>query len=88
MQLFQCPFCGVREEGEFHFTAEAGKVRPEPADTVSNMQWAAYLYMNNAPKGEAREIWLHLTCGEYFVMTRNTVTREVLGSEALPGRRI
>lgn len=86
MQLFPCPFCGEREEREFHFATEAGKPRPEPAETVSDAEWAAWLYMNRAPKGVAREVWLHLTCGEYFVMTRDTATRDVLGSEALPGR--
>ncbi|MEL6208266.1 MAG: sarcosine oxidase subunit delta [Pseudomonadota bacterium] len=86
MQLFPCPFCGLREETEFHFAAEAGKVRPEPAPGVSDAQWAAYLYLNDAPKGVAREIWVHRTCGEFFIMERDTVTREVISSSALPGR--
>jgi sarcosine oxidase subunit delta len=86
MQLFTCPFCGPREEGEFHFAAEAGKARPEPAEEVSDADWADYLYMNDAPKGTAREVWVHVTCGEFFVMTRNTVTRDIVDIEALPGR--
>ncbi len=86
MQLFPCPFCGPREEREFHFAVEAGKSRPEPADKVSDQDWSDYLYASTAPKGRAREVWLHMTCGEYFVMTRDTLTREVLGSTALPGR--
>ena len=85
MQLFPCPFCGTRDESEFHFAVEAGKPRPEPADNVSDEEWANYLYLYKAPKGEAREIWLHLTCGEYFILERDTQTREVLGCEALPG---
>ena len=87
MQVFHCPFCGPRNETEFHFAAEAGKPRPEPADDVSDAQWAEYLYNNVAPRGQAREVWVHLTCGEFFVMTRDTVTRKVLASEPLPGRR-
>lgn len=86
MQLFTCPFCGPREETEFHFAAEAGKARPEPAEEVSDADWADYLYLNDAPKGPAREVWVHLTCGEFFVMTRDTVTRAVLDSQTLPGR--
>lgn len=85
MQRFPCPFCGLRDETEFHFAVEAGHPRPEPAGEVSDVAWADYLYMHRAPKGESREIWIHLTCGEYFLMTRDTVTRDVLGSEALPG---
>ena len=86
MQLFTCPFCGPREEGEFHFAAEAGKARPEPAEEVRDADWADYLYMNDAPKGTARAVWVHVTCGEFFVMTRNTVTRDIVDIEALPGR--
>lgn len=86
MQLFTCPFCGPREETEFHFAAEAGKARPEPAEDVSDAAWADYLYMNEAPKGEAREVWVHATCGEFFVMTRDTVTREINDVTTLPGR--
>ena len=86
MQYFPCPFCGPREETEFHFAAEAGKPRPEPAAQVSAQSWAAYLYLSAAPKGEAHEIWVHRSCGEFFVMKRNTETRAVLATTALPGR--
>ncbi len=85
MQIFPCPFCGPREEHEFLFAAEAGKVRPEPAESVSDAEWAAYLYHNEAPRGRANEVWYHLTCGAYFLMERDTVTRQILDSQALPG---
>ena len=85
MQRFPCPFCGLRDETEFQFAAEAGKRRPEPAPEVSDLEWADYLYMNEAPRGPAQEVWVHLTCGEFFLMTRDTVTREVIGVRALPG---
>ncbi|MEL7430667.1 MAG: sarcosine oxidase subunit delta [Pseudomonadota bacterium] len=85
MQQFTCPFCGKRDEPEFHFVVEAGKPRPEPASEVSDEKWAAYLHMGKAPKGTAREIWLHTTCGLYFLMTRDTVTREVTDVAYLPG---
>ncbi|MDJ0822856.1 MAG: sarcosine oxidase subunit delta [Paracoccaceae bacterium] len=85
MQRFPCPFCGLRDETEFHFAVEAGQARPEPAGAVSDQDWSTYLYENASPKGPAREVWLHLTCGEYFILTRDTVTREVIGTEPLPG---
>lgn len=86
MQIFTCPFCGERDEREFRFAVEAGKHRPEPASEVSDAAWADYLYAADAPRGPAREVWVHLTCDEYFIMERDTVTREVLGCTALPGR--
>ena len=85
MQYFPCPFCGPRPETEFTFVTEAGKPRPEPAAEVSDAQWAAYLHLNHAPKGRSEEIWLHLTCGDYFWMARDTVTRDVLDTRPLNG---
>jgi sarcosine oxidase, subunit delta len=82
MQIFSCPFCGPRDESEFHYVGEP-KTRPEPANTVSDADWASYLWFNANPKGETREIWLHLTCMEMFAMTRDTALGTVLGSEAL-----
>jgi len=86
MQLFPCPFCGLRDETEFHFAGQAGKTRPEPAGEVSAEDWAAYLYMKANPKGPSHEIWQHLTCGEFFRLERDTLTHEVAGSTALRGR--
>ncbi len=86
MQLFPCPFCGPRPETEFHYGGEAGKVRPEPAEAVSETAWADYLHAQANPKGVSREVWVHLACGEFFVLSRHTVTHEILGAEAMPGR--
>lgn len=81
MQTFPCPFCGPRAETEFHFAVAAGQTRPEGA--VSDADWARYLYAEVAPKGPTQEVWLHTTCGEYFLLSRNSVTRDVAGSQTL-----
>ena len=81
MQIFPCLFCGARDESEFHYVGEP-KARPEPAGSVSDAEWADYLWFNANPKGEAREIWLHLTCMEMFAMTRDTATNAVVAREA------
>ena len=83
MQLFPCPFCGPRDETEFHFGGEAGKHRPQPAGEVSPESWAGFLHFDANPKGASREIWVHLTCGEFFLMERDTVSHEVKGSQSL-----
>ena len=82
MQLFPCPFCGPRPETEFHYGAEAGNLRPDGAD-VSAERWAGYLYTRANPKGTTREIWVHMTCGEFFAMERDTVDHKVGRSLAL-----
>lgn len=83
MQQFPCPFCGLRDENEFHFAGEAGVERPEPAKKVSDAQWANYLYQQKNIKGSVCEIWIHTPCREVFVMHRDSVTMVVHSSEAL-----
>ncbi len=82
MQLFTCPFCGPRPEAEFHYGGEAGNLRPDGVE-VSAERWAGYLHMRSNPKGPTREIWVHLSCSEYFVMERDTVTHTLAASVAL-----
>jgi len=83
MQQFPCPFCGLRNEQEFHFAGEAGKIRPDTLTDISDEQWSSYLNDNINPKGNTREVWVHLPCQEYFIMLRDTLTMEVFGNEQL-----
>lgn len=83
MQIFSCPFCGPRPEYEFHFGGDLGNARPEGFDAVPDQAWADYLYFRNNPKGPAREVWMHLTCGEMFGMQRDTVTMAAEPGEML-----
>lgn len=76
MQLFPCPFCGPRDETEFHFSGETDNLRPDGRDVLAS-DWSAYLYMRANPRGTAREIWCHNTCGEFLVLVRDTVTHVV-----------
>lgn len=85
MQIFTCPFCGARDEREFHFVAEAGKVRPDTTQPISDKDWATYLHAQRNEKGRVREVWMHMTCGEMFLMERDSVTMEVLSTKAIRG---
>ena len=83
MQVFPCPFCGPRNETEFHFMGEAGKTRPDTSQAISDADWARYMYAQRNEKGAVREVWMHTTCAEVFVLERDSVTMAVLGSSAL-----
>lgn len=82
MQLFPCPFCGPRGETEFHYGGEAGNTRPDGADVTAD-NWANYLHMRANPKGVLQEVWVHATCGEFFVMSRDSATNAVSSSMPL-----
>lgn len=83
MQIFTCPFCGPRPETEFHFAAELGKTRPDTRKPVSDEDWARYLYSQRNEKGHVREVWMHLSCAELFVMERDSVSMDVIATAAL-----
>lgn len=82
MQWFPCPFCGERPEAEFRFGAEAGHPRPDGAE-VSAAAWRGYMYERRNARGPVREVWQHRTCGEFFLLARDTRTHEVQGADAI-----
>ena len=78
MLLIVCPWCGPREESEFHCGGEAHITRPENPDAISDREWADYLFMRTNPKGAHRERWVHSAgCGRWFNVERDTVTHEI-----------
>jgi heterotetrameric sarcosine oxidase delta subunit len=84
MLLIPCPFCGPRDETEFHYAGEP-KPRPGPAEQVDDATWGAYLFDKRNEKGPHEELWHHLGgCRRHFVMTRDTVTHRILATRA-PG---
>jgi len=79
MFLIHCPYCEEhREEEEFHAAGQAHIPRPLDPDSVSDEEWANYLYFRKNPRGEHRELWVHAAgCGKYFNVLRNTQTYEI-----------
>lgn len=77
MLLINCPYCGTRAEIEFHCGGEAHITRPEAPSTLTDRQWADYLFYCDNPKGIHAERWWHQHgCGRWFNALRNTVTDE------------
>lgn len=82
MQLFACPFCGLRPESEFRYAGDSGK--PRPPRECSDSQWAQYLYLRANLRGAARELWVHAAgCGRWIEVTRDTATHALAGSEPM-----
>ncbi len=90
MLLIECPWCGPREESEFSYGGEAHIVRPKEPATLSDEEWADYLFMRNNPSGRELEQWVHSAgCRRWFNAERDTVTYEFKSvykiGEAPPG---
>ncbi len=79
MLLIHCPYCGEeRPELEFRYGGEAHIARPLDPSSLSDEEWAAFLYMRSNPKGMHAERWRHAAgCGRFFNALRDTVTDRI-----------
>ena len=76
MLRIDCPICGLRDETEFSYGADAGVVRPA-MDEVNPKAWLDYVFMRDNPRGWHKEYWHHLQgCRQWLVLERNTLTHE------------
>lgn len=79
MLLIECPWCGPREETEFHYGGQAHIARPEDPAAVSDADWGAYVFLRDNPKGVFAERWCHTAgCRRWFNALRDTVSHRVL----------
>jgi heterotetrameric sarcosine oxidase delta subunit len=78
MLLIPCPWCGPRDETEFHYGGQAHVVYPADPDALDDAAWAEYVFMRDNPKGRFRERWMHTSgCRRWFNAVRHTVTYEI-----------
>ena len=79
MFLIDCPYCGARDQSEFAYGGEAHIARPARSETLSDAEWAGYLFLRTNPKGVHAERWKHQAgCRRWFNMLRNTATDDIL----------
>ena len=79
MLLIACPYCGEREEREFHCGGEAHIERPEDPEALDDAAWASYLFYRGNPMGLQFERWQHIYgCRQWFNVARDTRSHEIL----------
>ena len=79
MMRIECPWCGGRDETEFHYGGEAHIARPVDPDALSDEAWADYLFMRANPRGVHAERWMHAQgCRRWFNALRHTASHEVV----------
>lgn len=79
MLLVPCPWCGDRDEIEFAYGGEADRAYPADPASLSDEEWARYLFVRDNPKGLLRERWFHQRgCRRWFALCRNTTTHEIV----------
>lgn len=73
-----CPLCGARDRREFYYKG-AALARPTP--DAGAQEWDEYVHLRENPAGRTRDLWQHEAgCGAWLVVTRDTVSHEVLGA--------
>ena len=80
-----CPICGERDRREFYYRGAALALdRPDP--DAGEGPWDDYVHLRENPAGVTRDLWYHESgCSAWIVVTRNTVTHEILGAELAEG---
>jgi sarcosine oxidase subunit delta len=77
MLSIDCPWCGARDETEFHYGSQAHVSYPENPDQLSDEAWAEYIFYRDNPKGWYQERWVHTAgCRRWFNLWRNTATHQ------------
>ncbi|OXY92430.1 sarcosine oxidase subunit alpha family protein [Streptomyces diastatochromogenes] len=79
MLLIPCPWCGPRDEAEFHYGGQAHVPYPQAPAALTDEEWARYLFFRDNPKGPFAERWSHAAgCRRWFNAVRDTSTNEIL----------
>ncbi|MFI7498110.1 sarcosine oxidase subunit alpha family protein [Streptomyces sp. NPDC049687] len=79
MLLIPCPWCGPRDEAEFHYGGQAHVPYPENPASLTDEEWARYLFFRDNTKGPFAERWSHAAgCRRWFNAVRDTATNEIL----------
>lgn len=79
MLRIECPWCGPRDEIEFHFGGQAHIARPPDPGSLADQEWADYLFMRDNVKGAQAERWVHAAgCRRWFNVVRDTATHDIL----------
>ncbi len=71
---------GERDRREFYYVGDAVALA-RPAPDAGDVAWDDYVHNRDIPAGVTRDLWYHEAgCAVWIVVTRNTVTHEVLGT--------
>ncbi|HEY5820402.1 MAG TPA: sarcosine oxidase subunit delta [Propionibacteriaceae bacterium] len=81
MMQLSCPWCGLRDETEFGYGGQAHVAYPSDPSTLTDAEWAEYLFFRENPAGPFAERWNHSgACRRWFNVVRDTRNYRVLAT--------
>lgn len=75
MKIIDCPLNGPRNSAEFVHGGELKRM-PDPR-TLSDAQWADYVFNSDNRAGRVIEWWMHVPSSYWFLAERDTVSDEI-----------
>ena len=79
MLLIACPWCGPRDETEFRYGGQSGIAYPADPESLSDAEWADFLFMRDNTKGDFHERWMHAAgCRRWFNVIRSTIDHRII----------
>ena len=82
-----CPLCGPRDRREFYYYGDEAYLN-RPGASAGPGAWDDYLHNRDNRAGVMNDLWYHETgCSAWLVVTRNTITHEVLATELVAERK-
>ncbi|MDX8449149.1 sarcosine oxidase subunit delta [Mesorhizobium captivum] len=83
MLQIPCPWCGLRDEIEFNYAGADDVTRPKNPESVTDAEWANYLFLRTNKKGVMGEVWYHAAgCRSWFVVKRDNITNQFVSDTA------
>jgi len=81
--LIPHPLLGPRDSSEFSYLGDASLLdRPHGMAADAAARFHEYVHLRDNPAGIHRELWFHEQGDRsWLVVTRNTLTHEILGAE-------
>lgn len=84
MFAIDCPWCGARDQQEFHCGGEDRGPRPPRPEAMSDAAWSDHVFTRANPKGPHHELWHHRHgCRRWFTVLRDTASDRILAVHAI-----
>jgi heterotetrameric sarcosine oxidase delta subunit len=79
--LIRCPWCGPRDEIEFRYGGQAHVAYPADPASLTDEEWAGYVFLRDNPKGPWAERWFHAAgCRRWCNAIRDTATHRLIAT--------
>ncbi|MGX1099691.1 sarcosine oxidase subunit delta [Amorphus sp. MBR-141] len=84
MFLIPCPYCGTRDQSEYAYGGQAHVARPKDPASLTDAEWAEFVFFRDNPKGLFAERWNHASgCRRWFNVLRSTASDRIYAAYAI-----